>query len=53
MRKILSDKQEDFLKRNYLNMTYKEMCNLELFKGINEKQLRSRARNIGLKKKRV
>lgn len=53
MRKLLSDEQENFVKENYMIMTYKEMSNLELFCGINEKQLRNRARGMGLKKTRA
>ena len=49
---IFNETQLDFIKNNYLKMTYKEMSLLDLFDGINEKQLRNKARNMGYQKTR-
>lgn len=52
MRKVFNDIQLQFMKDNYDKMTYKEMSELELFNGLDSKQIRSKASAIGLKKKR-
>ena len=52
MRKLLNKEQEEFMKSNYTKMTYREMSNLAMFQGLNDKQLRNLGRNLGLKKTR-
>lgn len=52
MKKVFNDIQVKFIKDNYKTMTYVDMSNLDLFKGLTEKQIRNKARNIGLKKNR-
>lgn len=51
--KIFDEKQIDFITDNYENYTYKQMSELDLFIGLNEKQIRNKARSLGIKKNRV
>lgn len=50
MRKIFSEEQLSFIRSNYANMTYGEMSKLTLFDRLSEKQIRNKARNLGLSK---
>lgn len=52
MRKVFNDVQLQFIKDNYEKMTYKEMSELELFNGLDSKQIRTKASTMGLKKNR-
>lgn len=52
MRKVFNDLQLQFMKDNYNKMTYKEMSELELFNGLDSKQIRTKACTMGLKKNR-
>lgn len=52
MKKIFNEIQLQFIKNNYNNMTYKEMSKLELFTGLTDKQIRTKAATMGLRKQR-
>jgi len=52
MRKIFNKEQIEFIKNNYKVMTYKQMSLLELFNGLNEKQIRNKALSLKCKKER-
>lgn len=48
----MSKEQEKFLQENYMDMTYTEISNLDMFSNLTNKQIRNRARNMGLRKSR-
>ena len=50
--RVFNEKQIEFIKENYMEMTYSNMSRIELFTGLSEKQIRNKARNIGLSKTR-
>lgn len=50
MKRIFNEEQVQFIKENALTMTYREISELELFEGFTERQLRSKGRNLGIKK---
>ena len=52
MKKIFNEIQLQFIKNNYNNITYKEMSKLELFTGLTDKQIRTKAATMGLRKQR-
>lgn len=53
MKRIFSDIQIKFIKDNYKTTTYVEMSKMLLFKGLTDKQIRNKARSLGIKKTRT
>lgn len=49
---IFNETQLDYIRDNYNNMTYTEMSQLELFNGLDKKQIRNKARVLGISKTR-
>jgi len=52
VKSIFNSEQIDFIKNNYSNVTYQQMSDMELFNGLDSKQIRSKARALGLSKTR-
>lgn len=53
MKKIFNNNQIKFIIDNHEKMTYSNMSELELFMGLSPKQIRNKARGLGLSKTRV
>lgn len=53
MRKIFNDVQVQFIRNNYKTVTYADMSRSDLFKGLTSKQIRNKARGMGIKKTRT
>jgi len=53
MRRAFNDVQVKFIKNNYKDTTYADMSRLPLFEGLTDKQIRNKARNLGIKKTRT
>lgn len=52
MKRVFNDIQIKFIKDNHKTMTYVDMSKLEIFKGLTDKQIRNKARSLGIKKTR-
>lgn len=53
MKKIFNTEQVNFIKNNFDKMSYVEMSECELFKELTSKQIRNKARNLGIRKERT
>lgn len=53
MKRVFNDMQIKFIKKNYKTTTYVDMSNMPLFAGLTDKQIRNKARSLGIKKTRT